>query len=145
MSLQRIARVFVALVLAFATNLCLAQSPPAAGSSAQGNDQTTGYTLKANSRIVLTDVTVTDAKGNPVRGLPESAFHVFDNKVAQSIGSFEEHLAPVSASILPVTKSGVYSNDYIFHLPSVLNVIVLDITNLDIPDQMWLNHELTQF
>jgi VWFA-related protein len=148
MSLERIGRVFVALVLAFATNLSLAQSPPATGSSAHGNDQTTGqagYTLKANSRIVLTDVTVTDAKGNPVRGLPQSAFHVFDNKVPQSIGSFEEHQAPVSASILPVTKSGVYSNDYISHLPPVLNVIVLDITNLDIPDQMWLNHELTQF
>jgi VWFA-related protein len=146
--LQRVARVFVALVSASAINLSVAQSAPAAGSSAQGNDQTTGhagYTLKVHSRVVLTDVTVTDARGNPVRGLPESAFHVFDNKVEQPIGSFEEHLAPVSASILPVTKSGVYSNDYISHLPSVLNVIVLDITNLDIPDQMWLNHELTQF
>jgi VWFA-related protein len=148
MSPQRIGRMLVALVFAFAINLSLAQSPPAAGSSAHGNDQTTGqagYTLEANPRLVLTDVTVTDAKGNPVRGLPESAFHVFDNKVPQSINSFEEHLAPVSASILPVVKSGVYSNDDILHLPSVLNVIVLDITNLDIPDQMWLNHELTQF
>jgi VWFA-related protein len=148
MSLQCMGRLFVALVLAFAINLSLAQSPHASGSSAQANNQTTGqtgYTLKANSRIVLTDVTVTDSKGNPVRGLAVSAFHVFDNKVPQSIGSFEEHRSPVSASTLPVTQPGVYSNDYILHLPSVLNVIVLDITNLDIPDQMWLNHELTQF
>jgi VWFA-related protein len=140
-------RVFVALVLAFVANLSLAQSP-AAGSSGPAKDAPTGqagYTLKAHSRIVLTDVTVTDAKGNPVEGLPQSAFHVFDNEVPQSISSFEEHLAPVPASILPVTQSGTYSNAYISHLPSVLNVIVLDITNLDIPDQMWLNHELTQF
>lgn len=149
MSPQRIGRVFVALVFAFAINLSPAQSPPAAGSSSHGNDQTTGqaggYTLKATSRIVLTDVTVTDAKGNPVRGLPESAFHVFDNKVPQTSGSFEEHLGPVFPSVPPVAKPGVYSNEYIEHLPSVLNIIILDITNLEIPDQMWLNHELTQF
>ena len=123
MSPQRIGRVFVALVFAFAINLSSAQSPPAAGSSSHGNDQTTGqaggYTLKATSRIVLTDVTVTDAKGNPVRGLPKSAFHVFDNKVPQSIGSFEEHLGAVSPSVLAVAKPGVYSNDYIEHHPSV--------------------------
>jgi len=148
MSPQRIGRVPVALVFAFAINMSLAQSPPATVSSAHGIDQTTsqaGYTLKANSRVVLTDVTVTDAKGNSVRGLPESAFHIFDNKVPQSIGSFEEHLGPVSPKVLPVARPGVYSNDYIEHLPSVLNVIVLDITNLDVPDQMWLNYELTQF
>ena len=59
MSPQRIGRVVVALVFAFAINLSLAQSPPAAGSSAHGNDQTAGqagYTLQANSRVVLTDV-----------------------------------------------------------------------------------------
>ncbi|HTF70910.1 MAG TPA: hypothetical protein VK638_50395 [Edaphobacter sp.] len=117
-------RVFVALVLAFAANLSLAQSP-AAGSSAHAKDATTGqagYTLRAHSRIVLTDVTVTDAKGNPVEGLPQSAFHIFDDKVPQSISSFEEHQAPVPANILPVTQSGAYSNAYISHLPSVLNV-----------------------
>lgn len=148
MASQRIGRAFVAVVSAFAINLCPAQSPPAAGSYSHGNVQTTGqagYTLKAPSRIVLTDVTVTDDKGNPVLGLPESAFHVFDNKVPQSIGSFEKHLGAVSPGVLPVAKPGVYSNDYIEHLPSVLNIIVLDITNLEIPDQMWLNHELTQF
>jgi VWFA-related protein len=147
MSPQRIGQVLVALVFPFAINLSHAQSLPAAGSSSQGNQTTgqAGYTLKANSRIVLTDVTVTDANGNPVRGLSKSAFHLFDDKVSQSISSFEEHLGPVSPSVLPVAKLGVYSNESIEHLPSVLNIIVLDITNLDVTDQMWLNHELTQF
>ena len=39
-----------------------------------------GYTIQTGARVVLTDVTVTDKSGNPVRGLPVSAFHVFDNK-----------------------------------------------------------------
>jgi VWFA-related protein len=40
---------------------------------------------------------------------------------------------------------GVYSNDFLLHLPSVLNIIVIDITNLEIPDQMYLYYELTRF
>ena len=46
----------------------------------------------------------------------------------------------------PVTAAkGVYSNDYLKHLPSVLNVIIIDIANLDVPDQMYLYSELTRF
>lgn len=69
-----------------------------------------GYTFRANSRVVLTDVTVTDANGNPVHGLKASDFHVFDNNKPQEIASFEEHrrddVAPSAPHILPV---GVYS------------------------------------
>ena len=58
-----------------------AQTPPA---------QST-YTFRADTHIVLTDVTVTDAKGNPVHGLPQTAFRIFDNNKPQEIASFEEH------------------------------------------------------
>ena len=37
------------------------------------------YTLHANTQIVLTDITVSDKNGNPVHGLPQTAFRVFDN------------------------------------------------------------------
>ena len=47
------------------------------------------YTLQVNTRVVLTDVTVTDAKGNPVRGLTEADFHVFDNGKPQKLASFD--------------------------------------------------------
>ncbi|MDX6463369.1 MAG: hypothetical protein QOE55_7066 [Acidobacteriaceae bacterium] len=103
-----------------------------------------GYTIQTGARVVLTDVTVTDEKGNPVRGLPVSAFQVFDNKKQQKIDSFEEH-AGTSAVTLPASSYGVFSNDYLLHLPSVLNIIVLDIANIRIADQMWLNYQLTGF
>jgi VWFA-related protein len=103
-----------------------------------------GYTIQTGARVVLTDVTVTDETGNPVRGLPVSAFHVFDNKKQQKIDSFEEH-AGRSAVALPASPYGVFSNDYLLHLPSVLNIIVLDIANIRIADQMWLNYQLTGF
>ena len=103
-----------------------------------------GYTIRTGARVVLTDVTVTDDRGNPVRGLPVSAFHVFDNKKHERIDSFEEH-AGTSAVALPASSYGVFSNDYLLHLPSVLNIVVLDIANIRIVDQMWLNYQLTGF
>ncbi len=103
-----------------------------------------GYTIQTGTRVVLTDVTVTDETGNPVRGLPVAAFHVFDNKKQQRISSFEEH-AGRSGVALPASSHGVFSNDYLLHLPSVLNIIVLDIANIRIADQMWLNYQLTGF
>jgi hypothetical protein len=109
--------------------------------------QSQPYTIQANSRVVLTDVTVTDRNGNPVRGLPKSAFQIFDNKNPQTIASFEEHRGtPAAMPIEPVAiAKGTYSNEYLEHLPPVLNVVIIDIANLEITDQMYLNYELTQF
>jgi VWFA-related protein len=103
------------------------------------------YTIQVNSRVVLTDVTVIDNKGNPVRGLPESAFRIFDNKKPQTIASFEEHAGTPAVMEPAATPAGVYSNDYLLHLPPVLNVVIIDIANLQITDQMYLNYELTRF
>jgi VWFA-related protein len=104
------------------------------------------YTIQANSRVVLTDVTVTDRNGNPVHGLPQSAFQIFDNGKPQTISSFEEHTGVPAVAIETAEASkGVYSNDYLLHLPPALNIVLIDIANLEIPDQMYLNYELTKF
>ena len=105
------------------------------------------YTIRTITRVVLTDVTVTDRKGNPVHGLPQSAFQILDNGNPQTIASFEEHTGtPGNAQMEPVAAGrGVYSNDYLAHLPPVISIIIIDIANLDIPDQMYLNYELTKF
>lgn len=121
-----------------------------ASAQSQSQNQPPGnqpYTIQANSRVVLTDVTVTDGKGNPVHGLPQSAFRIFDNKTPQTITSFEEHSGtPAAAAMEPVAApKGVYSNDYLEHLPPVISVVIIDIANLGIPDQMYLYSELTQF
>ena len=46
--------------------------PPAAAQA--GGDSQSGYTFRANSRVVLTDITVTDKQGNPVHGLKAGGF-----------------------------------------------------------------------
>jgi VWFA-related protein len=101
------------------------QSRGQAAAQAPANQST--YTFHANTHVVLTDVTVTDANGNPVHGLPESAFHIFDNKQPQDIASFEEHSGLPAATILPASTHGIY------------------IANIDMADQMYLNYQLTRF
>jgi VWFA-related protein len=107
-------------------------------------DQST-YAFHTNTRVVLTDVTVTDTNGNPVHGLPQSVFRVFDNKEPQVVASFEEHAGIPAATIQSASTAGVYSNDYLLHLPPVLNIVLIDIVNIDMADQMYLNYELTRF
>ncbi len=124
-------------VLLLATPLAtLAQSP---GSS--------GFTLHARARVVLTDVTVTDKNGNPVHNLSRSAFHIFDDKKPQDIASFEEHTSTQPA-IIPTTAPSAphtFSNDYLLHPPPVFNVIVLDTVTMDIVTQMILYKQLNDF
>jgi VWFA-related protein len=114
-------------------------------SAAQTPPGQSTYTFQTNTRVVLTDVTVTDANGNPIHGLPQSVFHVFDNKQPQVIASLEEHAGLPAATLQPASTAGVYSIDYLLHLPAVLNIVLIDIANIDMADQMYLNYELTRF
>jgi VWFA-related protein len=104
------------------------------------------YTLQVNTRVVLTDVTVTDAKGNPVRGLREADFNVFDNRKPQKLASFEEHTAELTpAGAFSQAGANVYSNDYVAHPPPVVNVLLIDTTTIPLVDQMYLYEQLTRF
>lgn len=103
-----------------------------------------GYTLHIASRIVLTDVTVTDKQGNPVRGLDRSGFHIFDNDRPQQIGSFTEHTGADNPAIAP-DDPGIFSNNYLQHPPAVFNVLLLDTTTIHILDQMYLAQQLEKF
>jgi len=137
-------RILSTLFLGFAVTLASAQQPEQQPSPSTGSQP--GYTLSTGVRIVLTDVTVTDAKGNVVHGIPASAFHISDDNKPQTIKSFAEfNAAPTQISGLPAPASGVYSNEYLKHLPPVLNVIVLDSSRLDMMDQMYLRYELHAF
>lgn len=105
-----------------------------------------GYVFHANSREVLTDVTVTDNDGNTVHGLSRSAFHIFDDNRPEQLESFAEHAgSPAAAATSSAAPSNVFSNDYLLHPPPSINVILLDTTTIDVIDQMFLNQELTKF
>jgi VWFA-related protein len=103
-------------------------------------------TFHVGTRMVLTDVSVTDPNGNPVHGLKASDFQIFDDDRPQVLASFEEHVTkPVSQMEPADSSAGAYSNEFLQHLPSALSIIVVDITNLKLPDQMYLAFQLNQF
>ncbi len=128
------------------TLFCLLAPVHAQSAGGGSPAQQPGYTLQTTTRIVLTDVIVTDRKGNPVHGLRASDFQIFDNNKPQVLSSFEEHTTtPIAPIEQASTSPGVYSNKFLLHLPPVLNIIVIDITNLELPDQMYLYYELNRF
>lgn len=104
------------------------------------------YTLTVQSRVVLTDVSVTDKHGNPVTGIPQSDFAILDNGHPQKIASFEEHLQPAEEMPVSATAApGVFSNAYLNDPPSVVNVILIDATTIGILDQMYLYEQMQKF
>ena len=116
----------------------------AAQSDVQQNPQS-GYTLQAHAREVVTDVTVTDRKGNPIHGLSEAAFHIFDNGKPQHLVTFKEHTGLEPSAPLPESTTNIYSNDIVLHPPRVFNIILLDAINISVPDQMYLRQQMDQF
>jgi cytochrome oxidase Cu insertion factor (SCO1/SenC/PrrC family) len=64
---------FSAVVVAFCLFSAFEGSATAQSTVTPPSTQQPVYTLHANTRVVLTDVTVTDQKGNPVHGLNASA------------------------------------------------------------------------
>jgi VWFA-related protein len=143
--LGRLAR-YAAFLLA-----CIAGFSVAASAQTQSNPpelppDTPADTLHVNTRIVLTDVTVTDANGNPVRNLKRSDFHIFDDNHPQKLASFTEHVQstapePVAAPSAPNT----FSNNFLLHPPSTANVILIDSAQLGISGQMFLYQQLNKF
>lgn len=137
LDMRRLAFPFAALLAILALDI--------APSLAQKGASRDTYTLKKHVREVLTDVTVTDNKGNPVTGLPQSAFHIYDNGHPQTIDSFTPH----SGNDLAVTPSsahaGVYSNSYLSHPPAAYNIALIDVTTMKLNQQMVFRRQLIRF
>lgn len=113
-------------------------------SLAQNTPPRAPYTLHKQVREVLTDVTVTDANGNPVTGLPQSAFHIYDDGHPQTITSFIAHAGQDRAVLPASTHPGTYSNRYLNHPPAVYDVILIDTTAANLIDQMVLTQQLVR-
>ncbi len=121
---------------------CVAAQGQAA-SQAGSQDLSQTYTLRSSARSVITDVLVLDRAGKPVHGLPQSAFHLTDNGQAEPLASFEEHSGgPQIALAEDALSPGVYTNARLLHMPPVVNILVVDIANLSLPDQMYLAYQL---
>jgi VWFA-related protein len=103
-------------------------------------------TFRANVRRVLVDVVVTNAKDEPVTGLPREAFQVFEDGQPQTLASFDEHaglpdmsalqakLPPNTFSNLPLVKSG-----------DTANILLLDALNTQMSDQSYVHAQMIKY
>jgi VWFA-related protein len=115
------------------------QTASSSASSAQAP-----YRLQVNSRVVLTDVTVTDKQGNPIAGLTDKDFQLFDNGKPQKLASFEEHRQQTTRPTESWGTPGRFSNDYLRHPPTQVNALLFDTTTIGIEDQMYLFQQMKQ-
>jgi VWFA-related protein len=107
-------------------------------------------TLRANAKLVIVDVTVTDKQGHPVHNLKQSDFGLLENKTAQTIKSFEEHTsAPAvdTAKIKPTAKMppDVFTNEAAGPVTSTVNVLLLDTLNTPVQDQIVVRQQLLDY
>jgi VWFA-related protein len=94
----------------------------------QSGPTTTAPTLHVTSRETVVDVSVTDAKGNPVHGLQQSDFTVKEDGKPQPIRSFEE-FGSEDVPEPPKLPPNIYTNRYPPPASSAVNVLLLDFTN----------------
>jgi VWFA-related protein len=105
-------------------------------------DSTT--TLQVATHLTVEDVVVTDAQGRPATGLPQSAFHVTDDGVAQTIRSFEESRAKDAAKATVVAKDE-FSNAALNDHDANVDVLLIDPMGIEIADQMFLRLEALRY
>ena len=105
------------------------------------------FTLKAYSNITLVDVTVTDAKGQPVHGLPQSAFTILEDGKPQPIRSFAEigKDTPMVTRVPPQLPPNVHTNVQPTPTTSAVNVLLLDSLNTSPADQIFVKDETMRY
>ncbi|HTS78607.1 MAG TPA: VWA domain-containing protein [Bryobacteraceae bacterium] len=91
------------LFAAFLAGSAVAQNPPANPPPAGAQDDAPTFTAETN--LVPLQVTVTDKNGKLLTNLPQSAFHVYENGVEQTIKLFKREDVPVSMGII-IDNSG---------------------------------------
>ncbi|MGI4756449.1 MAG: VWA domain-containing protein [Janthinobacterium lividum] len=100
--------------------------------------------IRSKTTLVNVDVIVTDSKGLPVHGLKQEAFTVREDKVEQTVKTFDEHSGAVPLAGAP-EPLGVFTN-----MPPVLksateNVLVLDWLNTPPEVQPFMRDQLVKF
>lgn len=128
-------------------------SPPTAITE-QEMDAKTGpiTTFKVNTRAVVVDVVVTDAKGHPVRGLQQQDFYVVEDGKPQEVRSFREFsdgdapaVADPTQPSAPKSDRNVFSNAAAPPDPGAVTMVLFDMLNTPSQDQVYARQQLIKF
>ncbi len=120
----------------------------AAAASPQGAPQSSGITLRVTSRETVVDVTVTDAKGQPIQNLRQSDFTVKEDGKPQALQSFQEYKeadTPTAERIPPKLPPNVYNNLQPVPTTDAVNILLLDALNTLPADQMFMKQDSIKY
>jgi VWFA-related protein len=102
--------------------------------------------FKAQARLVLLDVVVTNGKGEPVPGLRQEDFQVLEDGKPQKLLLFEEHKGAASIPVkLPPISPGVFTNYPLTKTPDSVNVLLLDWLNTQPQDQAYVRAQTIHY
>jgi VWFA-related protein len=109
-------------------------------------------TIRAYSNLVVIDVVVNDAQGNPVHGLTRDDFTLLENNKPQTVRHFEEHSA-TAATAAPAAKAepleklhpGVFTNESQAPGSGPVNVLLLDYLNTPLTYQPYARKQLLEY
>jgi len=117
-----------------------------AGAQTPAEPADTGTVLHVETRRVIEDITVTDGKGQPIQGLKQSDFRIFEDGAEQQIVSFEEHQeAHPSVEALPALPVNTFSNLPDPKASGPLNVILYDLLSTAPEYQHYAHDQLVAF
>lgn len=137
--MKRLSLIF--LVLSAAAS---AQTP--VETPAPSSDQSPIPIYQTNSHAVVVDIVVTRQKGDPVLGLHQQDFRVFEDGKPQNVDFFEEHTAiPAPPVTLPKLPPNVYSNVPAAPLTDSVNVLLLDSLNTPGADQVFVHQQVLKY
>jgi len=119
----------------------------AAPQSSQGSQASGAVTLFVNSRETVVDVTVTDAKGQPVHDLKQSDFTVKEDGKPQPLRTFQESRedTPLADRVAPKLPPNVYANLQPPPTTSAVNILLLDALNTLPVDMVTMKQESMKY
>ena len=131
------------LVAGVTASALFAQSPP---QNASATPQVSAPTIKVETRVVLVDIVVTGAKGQPIVNLKKDDFRIAEDGVPQSLSSFEEHkLDRSQPMVLPAMPANVYTNFPAAKPPDSVNVLLLDMLNTQPSNQAYVREQALKY
>jgi VWFA-related protein len=108
------------------------------------------YTIQARVPLTIVDVTVTDAKGNPVHGLKQSDFTILEDKQEMKPNSFEEHRSDEPPPAAALVKQDLPPNTFTNlsptpPSPNPPNILLLDELNTGAQAQQQVTQRMLDF
>ena len=107
-------------------------------------------TIRAQARLVVLDVVVTDKRGAAIHDLKSSDFLVTESGAAQTVKTFEEHrgLGPAEQAKfaeMPTLPPGTFTNITPAPVNGTLNVLLVDTLNTAAVDQVYVRAQILKY